>query len=565
MKRKLLVLIFGFLLFVSCKQTSSNYIAEISSSRERTGEISLTDEQKRDVYLRSLINVETILVEDEKIENDLLNILQGLKEKNEPQKIVPTLQKVNNNLFGLSDISFFSADGENIEENIKLSLYKLESGGKSGFAITCNDLRVGEILALVEEGEFDEDNPFIKLISSNIREYVNKTVQDWRELKKEQECKQRSVWEGLVTSKKYRYEKWKVNSKSSPSFLLKTKWAQNPVYNDVIVKLKGEDFPAGCVTTAIAQIMAFHEYPNKYYGTRWESFNSFKNKVVKHFPFAKDWDGKYDWWILTWEKDIYDIHDDYPIYKFQIASLMYEIAESGNASYAKKGTGISTEDYMKLLLFHDYVTGVCTKTQMPEDPDYWKRPVKPKFPPWIMKDIMRPPTHVVFPVSQLNVESFSRPKSIGPSGNRIRYTDYSFDSVKSSIDNLCPVLIEGWAVNKDGAEFKEAGHDWVIDGYCNLTCDAVHNDTGETKNITADYVHCNAGWGGSHNGYYISNVFTFGINNGLNNNDNKIFGSWTGSDNHFKYKIKIFPNLIPKSKLGTYSKYPWNYHWEALW
>ena len=96
MKRKLLVLIFGFLLFVSCKQTSSNYVAEISASQEKTEEISLTDEQKRDVYLRSLMDVETTLVEDEKIENDLLNILQGLKEKDELQKIVPTLQKVNN-------------------------------------------------------------------------------------------------------------------------------------------------------------------------------------------------------------------------------------------------------------------------------------------------------------------------------------------------------------------------------------------------------------------------------------------------------------------------------------
>ena len=96
MKRKLLVLIFGFLLFVSCKQTSTNYVAEISASQEKTEEISLTDEQKRDVYLRSLMDVETTLVEDEKIENDLLNILQGLKEKDELQKIVPTLQKVNN-------------------------------------------------------------------------------------------------------------------------------------------------------------------------------------------------------------------------------------------------------------------------------------------------------------------------------------------------------------------------------------------------------------------------------------------------------------------------------------
>ncbi len=194
-----------------------------------------------------------MLYRDEKIEKDILNILQELKEKDDTSKIIPTLQKVNDDLFSLSDVSFFSIDGEEIEENIKLSLYKLETAEKIGFAITCNDLRVGEIIALVEEGEFDEDNPFIKLISSNIKEYINGTVRDWQELKKEEEYKQRSVWEGLVTSQEYTYENWKVNSKSSPRFLLKIKWAQDPIYNDVIVKLKGGNFPAGCVGVAIAK------------------------------------------------------------------------------------------------------------------------------------------------------------------------------------------------------------------------------------------------------------------------------------------------------------------------
>ena len=105
MKRKLLV--FCFVLLISCKQVSENYTAETPSSQEGVEEINLMDEQKREVYLRSLMNMESILVEDEKIENDLLNILQELKEKDEAQKAIPRLQKINNDLFGLSDISFF--------------------------------------------------------------------------------------------------------------------------------------------------------------------------------------------------------------------------------------------------------------------------------------------------------------------------------------------------------------------------------------------------------------------------------------------------------------------------
>ena len=570
MKRKLLVLFFGFLLFVSCKQTSSNHIAEIPALQEETEEISLTDEQKREVYLRSLMDAKSTLLEDEKIESDLLNILQGLQEKDEAQKIVPTLQKVDNNLFGLSDVSFFSVDGEEIKEDIKLSLYKLYSGEKSGFAITCNDLRIGEILVLVEEGEFDGNDPFIKLVSSNIKAYINETIENWHELKKKkgEEYAQRSVWEGLVTSEEYEYEKWKVNSKSSPRFLLKTQWDQDPIYNDVIVKLKGGEFPADCATVAIAQIMAYHQYPNNYYGTNWESFNNFKNKLVKHFPFAEEWNGKYDWWLLTWETKAEDIGEDYPIYRLQIASLMYEIAESCDASYSEEGTSIYTENFAKGLLSHDYITGVCTKkTPMPEEQVNWN-PELVILPPWVK---LRPPTYATISNTKLKMKDNNELKSVGPKGNRIRYECYSFDSVKSSIDNLCPVLIRGTAINKktdtDGKEtFKKAGHAWVVDGYCNLTCDAVHKKTKERKTITADYVHCNPGWGGNNNGYYISNVFTFGLEGGAIAKGNRIrSSSWPCSNKYYKYELTIFPNLIPKSKLGIYSKHPWNYHWEALW
>ena len=573
MRRKLLVLFFGFVLLISCKQVSDNCELETPTLKGETEEINLTDEQKRELYLYSLINVQSTLVEDEKVEKDLLNILKELKEKEETSKIAPTLQKIDDDLFGLGGLSFFSTDGEEIEENIKLSLYKLESGEKSGFAITCNDLRVGEILALVEEGEFNEDNPFIELVSSNIKTYVNETLKDWYRLKKkkEGECKHRSVWEGLVSSGKYSYENWKVNNKSSPSFLLKTKWDQSPIYNDVIIKLKGGDFPAGCVGVAIAQIMAFHEYPQFYYGTTWEDFNTFKAKMEKHFPIVKKWDGKYDWWILKWPERASGIDERFPIYRLQLASLMYEIAESSYASYSTDGTGMGTENYMTGLLFHDYITGVCTKTPMPVDPDHWKKIPVTMLPPWIIID--KQP--IIKPFSNIHsiVEDSSKIKSIGSSGNRIKYIDYSFDSIKSSIDNLCPVLIEGWSVNKKetrctlsaGKGFKKSGHAWVIDGYCNLTCDAVHKDTKERKTITADYVHCNTGWDGWYNGYYISGVFTFGIDEKATAEDEEILGLWSGSIRHYKYNIKIFPNLIPKTKLGIYSKYPWYYNWRALW
>ena len=159
---------------------------------------------------------------------------------------------------------------------------------------------------------------------------------------------------------------------------------------------------------------------------------------------------------------------------------------------------------------------------------------------------------------------------MGHKGNIVIHVGYSFDGIKSSIDNLCPVLTVGTAINKKRDKsgntfFKEGGHAWVIDGYCNLTCDAVHKKTKERTTITADYVHCNPGWDGFYNGYYINNIFTFGIDGKANAEDEEIKSLWPGSNNHYKYGVIIFPNLIPRNKLGTYSKYPWHYNWRALW
>jgi len=89
-------------------------------------------------------------------------------------------------------------------------------------------------------------------------------------------------------------------------------------------------------------------------------------------------------------------------------------------------------------------------------------------------------------------------------GHKIRYENYSFDAIKSSIDAKAPVLIRGYGIDpkpttpsalSNSSEGVKFGHAWVIDGYCNLSCIARHTETRERKLITADYVHCNIGWG----------------------------------------------------------------------
>ena len=46
-------------------------------------------------------------------------------------------------------------------------------------------------------------------------------------------------------------------SSANFSCILNTKWGQNSPYNYGILAVKGEDYPTGCASTAISQIMAF--------------------------------------------------------------------------------------------------------------------------------------------------------------------------------------------------------------------------------------------------------------------------------------------------------------------
>lgn len=69
-----------------------------------------------------------------------------------------------------------------------------------------------------------------------------------------------------------------------------------------------------------------------------------------------------------------------------------------------------------------------------------------------------------------------------------------------------PVLISATEEN------KKIGHIWVIDGYADGIRYKQYEDynTGEivkTEKEVLPLVHCNWGWGGQGNGYYLFNVF----------------------------------------------------------
>ncbi|MGM9790545.1 MAG: C10 family peptidase [Candidatus Cryptobacteroides sp.] len=86
---------------------------------------------------------------------------------------------------------------------------------------------------------------------------------------------------------------------------------------------------------------------------------------------------------------------------------------------------------------------------------------------------------------------------------------YSFEKVKGMIDNGCPLII----YSVPGVRIFHS-HSWNIDGYkikgrtitTNTYVNGRLNDT-QTRTETCKMVHCDFGWQGECNGYYVSGIF----------------------------------------------------------
>ncbi|MDE7441034.1 MAG: C10 family peptidase [Muribaculaceae bacterium] len=84
------------------------------------------------------------------------------------------------------------------------------------------------------------------------------------------------------------------------------------------------------------------------------------------------------------------------------------------------------------------------------------------------------------------------------------YTPTSFEGYTTdSLPFLVTYLKQGFIVYLRGTETSgKGGHAWIADG-----CMYCYKDPNKKTGIKDIYLHCNWGWGGIGNGYYIGNIF----------------------------------------------------------
>jgi hypothetical protein len=234
-----------------------------------------------------------------------------------------------------SEIPFYLFDIENPVEQT------------SGYALTCGDTRLPNIIAVVEDGEFAEgDHPFNDVFYSNLAAYIMETVEIYNSVTDE------DITTVVEKAGNTRSEQraTTVVKRHFIDLTAKTTWGQANPYYDVVNAFKGipltsfaARYPTGCVATAVAQIMAYHKYPS------WPA-TTMSGKTTFTDPYTntdKTFSSvTYEWDNMTKYPDAksFGSMDTDKRYKMEIGVLMLEIGLNVKMDYQTGGSGAYDSD-----------------------------------------------------------------------------------------------------------------------------------------------------------------------------------------------------------------------------
>jgi len=364
--------------------------------------------------------------------------------------------------------------------------------GKTGFALTCGDNRIGAVLAVVEEGNYDDaDNPLLGIFYVGLNAYIENTIDIYNGITEadiENALNKTNKADRATAPNLPITDVGKIGKLEGKKERLETVfWHQYSPYNDIIMTEKRHPeelvYIAGCGPVAIAIIMAYHGKTRAEAG----KLNPYSVSKAKGYTNVK-----YDW------KKMVDGEDDKAI-----GVLMWEIGLPNNANA-------------------DYKMGV-------EDTNDDQNKKKEALTTTYNSDIIRCFNNMEYKTRG----SFQR---------------YNIGDIKSSIKNKEPVIAVGYTEKEETTILfiviptYDKGHYWVIEGCAELATDVKDKVTGEIMpDYPLDYVYCNMGWRERKvNGWYVSGVFN------TDNIPEEANRSAEVVDNFFQYDIKILTGIRPK-------------------
>lgn len=197
-----------------------------------------------------------------------------------------TRRDCNNN----SRMKVIGNNATNISDTI---LYLVNFENNEGYAILAADKRIpSPIIAITESGSISTDDFNFKPDSIKGFKLYNDTLNDYYVGATQQAATQMvsEYAEGSIDNYNGQVpvyvisDTWVTVDRIAP--MLTTYWHQRSPFNDACPLIGASRAPAGCIAIAVAQIMAYHEYPKPFYCHGYEcNWTDMKNICSKYDPY----------------------------------------------------------------------------------------------------------------------------------------------------------------------------------------------------------------------------------------------------------------------------------------
>jgi hypothetical protein len=398
--------------------------------------------------------------------------------------------------------------------------------GDEWFILASNDVRVGHILAITQESFADSDTELATFLRESLNEYIEAVVLEYNDITDDEaEATLNAIHEAEmlgvarvvdpgITLNPYDWELTgytsNLNIQKYP--LLQSEWGQGSsgytatgyAYNNYIKhyyrsKTDGQFYVTGCATTAMAQIIAYHNYINPNMASMERMAPSFTDATSSTMNMGT-WNGRNG--LNGYQRQ----------YNLSLIRNMRTITNSSTA--AAKGQ-------IAALMYHIFQETYSA----PRGPDDT----------WTETKYISP----AFKNFGYNIAYEGAATSLSGTSNSFSLQYHTgLATIRSAIDNEQPIFVKG--MDTTGIY----GHFWVIDGYGAVTWIEENyrhriSELTTTRRITLNnvlMVHCNMGWNGNNYGYsgwYMYGIFDTAANrNHLNmpnikaGDENYSTGTW---------------------------------------
>ena len=207
---------------------------------------------------------------------------------------------------------FSGIDDKKTKGQVPYYVYTI--GKNNGYVIIAGDDRANTILGYADSGSFDPEN-----IPDGLQFWLAKFEREMARLANTPETNQNST---LLRMSNTQYE-----TLVSP-LLGNIKWNQGYPYNNLcpLITINGEQerTVTGCVATGMAQVMKYHQWPQKGIGSN--SYITNTHKISLNVDFSKT---TYDWENMT---DTYN-YSSTEEQQTAVATLMYHCGVAVNMNY----------------------------------------------------------------------------------------------------------------------------------------------------------------------------------------------------------------------------------------